>query len=24
VSVMRAGIRGWKEAGQATSPAPQS
>jgi len=24
VSVMRAGIRGWKDAGQATSPAPQS
>jgi rhodanese-related sulfurtransferase len=24
VNVMRAGIRGWKEAGQATSPAPQS
>jgi rhodanese-related sulfurtransferase len=24
VTVMRAGIRGWKEAGQATSPAPQS
>jgi rhodanese-related sulfurtransferase len=24
VSVMRAGIRGWKEAGQATSAAPQS
>ncbi len=24
VSVMRAGIRGWKDAGQRTSPAPQS
>ncbi|HYQ42991.1 MAG TPA: rhodanese-like domain-containing protein [Polyangiaceae bacterium] len=24
VSVMRAGIRGWKDAGQATNPAPQS
>ena len=24
VTVMRAGIRGWKDAGQATSPAPQS
>lgn len=24
VNVMRAGIRGWKEAGRATSPAPQS
>jgi rhodanese-related sulfurtransferase len=24
VSVMRAGIRGWKDAGQTTSPAPQS
>ncbi len=24
VSVMRAGIKGWKESGQATSPAPQS
>lgn len=24
VSVMRAGIRGWKDAGQSTSPAPQS
>jgi rhodanese-related sulfurtransferase len=24
VSVMRAGIRGWKDAGQATTPAPQS
>jgi len=24
VSVLRAGIRGWKDAGQATSPAPQS
>ena len=24
VNVMRAGIRGWKDAGQATSPAPQS
>jgi rhodanese-related sulfurtransferase len=24
VSVMRAGIRGWKDAGQVTSPAPQS
>jgi len=24
VAVMRAGIRGWKDAGQATSPAPQS
>jgi len=24
VSVMRAGIRGWKDAGQATAPAPQS
>lgn len=24
VNVMRAGIRGWKEAGYATSPAPQS
>ena len=24
VSVMRAGIRGWKDAGMATSPAPQS
>src|SRR6478736_5446983 len=24
VSVMRAGIRGWRDAGQATNPAPQS
>ena len=24
VNVMRAGIRGWRDAGQATSPAPQS